>query len=424
MINIAILATGQPRSAYIASILWKEYWIDIQGSFVDCNIKTFVSVVNDESVKYTHVEHQNNYSNQELTDLIHHDVIEIYTQEEVTEKTYSKFKFNFDALKRIGHGATWYQLWHLFNAGRMAFEYEKSNNIKFDLFIKIRLDHYSGQLHGGTIKSVYGPLLKRLTSITDYQNKRIAFFNYMYVHWFLFWNWQSDGVDSIKNVNYINDVLFAFSRQAFVDICKNADNQEYTDLVVSLLLMNTILQEDADHWIQQEALQRLNIPWLNANTFEGPNGTWLSRIIAQKHRGQITEWINNMWPIVPSNNPITRTFYGQELKTPIQVPTDKQEFINMFCHSDPTIKSPQLLLGAQFLSAEFLHLCYFKAGIDIVFPLNNNATNHLAKISPKADQQEFLNSVNTFDDHTIKVKAFHQYNKKFTYSKRKQQIHG
>tara|TARA_B100000809_G_C15082308_1_gene510075 strand:+ start:131 stop:1405 length:1275 start_codon:yes stop_codon:yes gene_type:complete len=423
MANIAILATGQPRSAYIASMLWKEYWIDIQSSFIDCNIKTFVSVVNDESVKYTHVEHENNYSNQELIDLIHHDVIEIYTQDEVTEKAYSKFKFIHSGLKIIGHGATWYQLWHLFNAGRMALEYEESNNIKFDLFIKIRLDHFSGQLKGGAHVSVYGPLLKKLTSIPDYQNKRVAFFDYMFVHWSLFWLWKSDNIDSIKNVNYINDVQFAFSRQAFIDICKNANNQEYTDLVTSLLISNRLLTEYADYQIPIDIFRKINVPWLNSNTYEEPNGTWLSDIIAQKHREQVTEWINNMWPIISIDNPITRTFHGRTLEKPIHVPTDKEEFIATICN-DPSIKCPQLLLGALTVSAEFLHLCYFKAGVDIVFPLNRNASHHLAKISPKAEQIEFLNSVLIpLDDHRKKVRAFYEYNDKFNYPKRFQLLH-
>ncbi|MBF85722.1 MAG: hypothetical protein CL489_14800 [Acidobacteria bacterium] len=423
MVNIAILATGQPRSIYLVSELWKEFWIDIQSSFVDCNITTFVSAVNDESVKYTHVEHQNSYSNQELVDLIHHDVIEIYTQDEVTEKAYSKFKFNYEPLKKVGHGGTWYQLWHLFNAGRMAFEYEESNNIKFDLFIKVRLDHYSGQLKGGGHASVYGPIIKQLTSIPDYQNKRIAFFNYMFVHWFLFWHWQSDNMDSIKNVNYINDVQFAFSRQAFIDICKNANNQEYTDLVTSLVATNRLLVEYADYHVSPDALQKINVPWLNYNIYEEPNGTWLSDIIAHKHREQVKKWIDNMWPITLPENPVKRTFHGRDLERPIHVPTDKEGFITTLC-DDPTIKCPQLLLGALTVSAEFLHLCYFRSGIDIVFPLAKNASHHLAKISPKAEQIEFLNSVlKPMDDHRKKVKAYHSYNDKFNYSKRYQLLH-
>jgi hypothetical protein len=144
MNSIAILVTGQPRGLHTIGRVWAEYIRRMISYTPNSNIKVFISTSNREQVIFEgpYKEYNRNYyyNNYELKDYLYYDKISITKPEDLDSKVEEYFSELPSSLGNIGIGSSYYQFWHLQNAYNMALEYEEENNIKFDLFFKLRLD--------------------------------------------------------------------------------------------------------------------------------------------------------------------------------------------------------------------------------------------------------------------------------------------
>ena len=153
MNNIAILVTGQPRCIKVAGKLWSEYWIDTEiANTKKANVKIFVSISNEESTKYatargTYVNQfgkqlsstKRTYSKNDIKNSIFAcDKINISTDEEIIKQInllfplWNKKKTDTHTGSRVwelGMGSVLYQLWYIYDACQLAFQYEKTHNL-------------------------------------------------------------------------------------------------------------------------------------------------------------------------------------------------------------------------------------------------------------------------------------------------------